>query len=111
MESCYRITGGRLRASVASSRRYQALDIFARCSHVLLNLTSRTVACQVPLSKEFSKQEYWNGLTFPTAGDLPDPGIKPLSPALQADYLPAEPLGKQVVYLPHRKEKLGEKRR
>ena len=39
----------------------------------------------------FSKQEYWSGLPFPSPGDLPDPGIEPSSPALQADALPAEP--------------------
>ena len=40
---------------------------------------------------EFSRQEYWSGLPFPSPGDLPDPGIKPGSPALQADTLPSEP--------------------
>ena len=38
--------------------------------------------CQAPLSMEFSRQEYWSGLPFPSPGDLPDPGIKPASPAL-----------------------------
>ena len=55
---------------------------------------SWTVACQAPLSMKFSRQEYWNGLLFPSPGDLPDPRIKPRSPALQADSLPAEPQGK-----------------
>ena len=49
-----------------------------------------TVAHQDPLSIEFSRQEYWSGLQFPSPGDLPDPGIKPGSPALQADSLPSE---------------------
>ena len=40
---------------------------------------------------EFSRQEYWSGLPFPSPGDLPDPGIEPVSPALQADSLPPEP--------------------
>ena len=40
---------------------------------------------------EFSRQEYWSGLPFPSPGDLPDPGIEPGSPALQADSLPSEP--------------------
>jgi len=44
----------------------------------------------------FSSQEYWSGLPFPSAGDLFDPGIKPRSPALQADYLPPEPPGKPI---------------
>ena len=50
------------------------------------------VAHQAPLSMEFSRQEYWSGLPFPTPGDLPDPGIEPGSPALQADSLLSEPL-------------------
>jgi len=45
---------------------------------------------QAPLTIEFSSQEYWSGLPFPSPGDLPDPGIKPRSPALQADSLPNE---------------------
>ena len=52
--------------------------------------TSWTVACQAPLSMGFSRQEYWSGLPFPSPGDLPSPGIKPGSPALQADSLPTE---------------------
>ena len=57
-------------------------------------LTPWTAACQVPLSMEFSRQEYWSGLPFPSLGDLPDLGIEPRSPALQADSLPSEPSGK-----------------
>ena len=52
------------------------------------------VAYQAPLSMEFSWQEYWSGLTFPSPGDLPNPEIKPRSPALQTDSLPPEPPGK-----------------
>ena len=52
-----------------------------------------TVACQTPLSMEFSRQEYGSGLSFPS-GSLSDPGIKPRSPVLQADSLPSEPPGK-----------------
>ena len=50
-----------------------------------------TVACQAPLSKEFSRQEYWSGLPFPTPGDLPDPGIESASfetSALASNSLP-----------------------
>ena len=43
----------------------------------------------------FSRQEYWSGSSFPSPGDLPNPGIEPGSPALQTDALPSEPLGKQ----------------
>ena len=53
-------------------------------SYVQLFVTSWTIAHQPPLSMEFSKQEYFSGLPLPTPGDLPDPGIKPLSPASPA---------------------------
>ena len=52
-------------------------------------MTPWAVTHQAPLSIEFSTQEYWKGLPFPSAEDLPDPGIKPGSPALQADSLPS----------------------
>ena len=48
--------------------------------------TPWTVAYQAPLFMGFSRQEYWSGLPFPSAGDLPDPGIELRSPALQADF-------------------------
>ena len=48
--------------------------------------TPWTLACQAPLSMEFSRQEYWSGFPFPSSRDLPDPGIKPGSPALQILY-------------------------
>ena len=51
-------------------------------------VTPWTVAYQAPLSMQFSRQEYWSGLPFPSAGNLPDPAIKPVSPTLQADSLP-----------------------
>ena len=57
-------------------------------------VTSWTVAHQAPLSMGFSRQEYWSGLPFPSLGDLPNPGIEPVSPALQGDSLLLEPLGK-----------------
>ena len=47
----------------------------------LLFVTPWTVACQAPLSMGFPRKEYWSGLPFPSPGDLPDPGIKPVSPA------------------------------
>ena len=62
-----------------------------------------TVAHQAPPSMGFSRQEYWSGLPFPSPGDLPDPGIEPRSPALQADALtsapPGKPLWKIVIYI------------
>ena len=56
-----------------------------------------TVALQAPPSMGFSRQEYWSGLPFPSPGDLPDPGIEPGSPALQADALPSKPPGKPQI--------------
>ena len=53
-----------------------------------------TITHQAPLSMEFSGQEYWSELPFPPPGHLPDPGIEPGSPALQADSLPTELQGK-----------------
>ena len=68
-------------------------------SHVQLFATPWTVAHQAFLSMRFSRQEYWSGLPFPSPGDLPDPGIKPGSSALQADSLPPEPPGKSRFIL------------
>ena len=68
-------------------------------SHVQLFATPWTVAHQAPLSMEFSRQEYWSGLPFPSPGDLLDPGIEPGSPALQADALPSEPPGNPVFLI------------
>ena len=55
-----------------------------------------TVARQAPLSPGFPRHEYGTGLPFSSAGDLPNPGIKPRSPTLQADFLPHEPPGKPI---------------
>ena len=85
-----------------------AMTVFAFCdfcracvlSHfirVWLFVTLWTVARQAPLSMGLSRQEYWSGLPCPPPGDLPNPGIKPGSPALQMDSLPAELPGKPCV--------------
>ena len=58
-----------------------------------------TGTCQDPLSMEFSRQENWSGLPFPSPGDLPNPGMEPRSPALQADYLPFELPGIYMLQL------------
>ena len=63
-------------------------------SLVLLFATPWTVARQAPLSMGFSRQQYWSGLPFPPPRDLPDPGIKPESPALAGGFLTTEPPGK-----------------
>ena len=59
-------------------------------SHVDPPMTPWTIAHQAPLSTGFSRQEYWSGLKFPSPGYLSHPGIKPGSPALQADSLLTE---------------------
>ena len=59
--------------------------------HLTFFATSWTVASQAPLSMGFPRQEYWSGLSFPSPGDLPNPGIEPRSPALEADALTSEP--------------------
>ena len=71
-----------------------------------------TVTYQTPPSMGFSRQECWSGLPFPSPGDLPNPGIKPGSPALQADALPSEPPGKpnkKPVLCPENQYYLGNK--
>ena len=61
--------------------------MYVLVTRVQLFVTPWTVACQAPPSREFSRQEHWSGLPFSSPGVLPDPGIKPRSPALQADSL------------------------
>ena len=63
-------------------------------SHVRLFVIPWTIVHQSPLSMELSRQEYWSGLPHPSPGDLPNSGIEPRSPTLQAGSLPSEPPGK-----------------
>ena len=63
-------------------------------SRVQLFAPPWTIAYDAALSMGFSRQEYWSGLPFPSPGDLPDPGIEPGSPTLEADALTSEPPGK-----------------
>ena len=86
-----------LRPFVFSSMKWRVLvlppptvicSIFSR---VWLFATLWTEACQAPLSLGFLRQEYWSGLPFPSPGGLPEPGIKPGSPAWQMDSLSTEP--------------------
>ena len=67
------------------------------CSVVSNSAVAWTIAHQPPLSMEFSRQEYWSGLSFPSPGDPPDPGIKSRFPALQVDSSPSEPPGKPML--------------
>ena len=69
-------------------------------SHIRLFVTLWVVACQAPLSMGFSRQDYWSGLPCPPPGDLPDSGIKPVSPAspaLQTGSLPLAPPWKPYI--------------
>ena len=59
-------------------------------------VTPWTRACQTPLSIGFPSPEYWSGLPFPSLEDLPDPGIKPVSPALAGGFFATEPPGKPM---------------
>ena len=69
----------------------------------------RTVAHQAPLSMGFSRQEYWSGLSFPSPGDLPNPGVRPWTLTLQAYSLLSQPQGKLVrAYLKLQKSSMSE---
>ena len=75
--------------------------VLSHFSHVQLFVTPWTVALQAPLSTGFSRQEFWSGLPGRPPGDLPHPGIKPGSPALQADSLPLSHLGSPTHIIHH----------
>ena len=62
--------------------------------------TPGALACQAPLSIGFPRQEYWSGWPFPSPGDLPHPGIKPVSPALEGKFFTTVPRGKPFNFLP-----------
>ena len=71
--------------------------VISHFSHVQPFVTLQTIACKAPLSMGFSRQEYWSGLTCPSPGDLPDPGIEPGSLSFlhwKASSLPLMPPGK-----------------
>ena len=73
------------------------------CVHLFA--TPRTVACQIPLSMRFPSQEYWSRLPFPPPGDLPNPGIKHMSPSLAGRFFTTEPPRKpNRILLSHKKE-------
>ena len=82
----------------AALRLSEAIVKLLSC--VRLFATPWTVTCQAPQSMGFSRQKYWSGLPFPSLGDLPDPGIEPRSPTLQAEALPSEPPGNPEIEHP-----------
>ena len=71
--------------------------IFCMVGRIGLFVTLWTIAHQIPLSMGFSWQKYWNGLPFPSSGDLPSPGIKPMPPAWQVGSLPLSHQGIPTV--------------
>ena len=84
----------------------ELLDCYLLCilhaqslSRVQLFATPWTVAHQAPLSVGFSRQDYWSGLPFPPPGDLPDPGIEPVSPAFLHQQVASLPLSHQPASL------------
>ena len=81
-----------LHRTTPSSHHYGGSSLVAKSCPILA--TPWSVARQAPLG--FFRQEYWSGLPFPSPGDLPDPGIEPRSPTLQADSLPTELQGKPI---------------
>ena len=90
-------TGSKMCISVASTHCARSACSLPSCfSRVQIFATVWAVVCQVPLSMGVSRREYWSGLPCPPPGDLPDPGIKPASPASQADSLPTESPGKPM---------------
>ena len=83
------------------SRMYASVSTVVSVSRSVMpdSVTLWTVARQAPLFMGFSRQEYWSGKLLLSAGDLPDPGIEPGSPALQADSLLSEPPGKPKTHM------------
>ena len=82
---------------ISESNRSNSIVVVQSLSHVRFFATLRTVACQALLSMEISRQEYWSGLPFPSPGYLPNPGIKPTSPAFAGRLFTAQPPGKAQI--------------
>ena len=83
---------------IVYEKNYFFCEVLKSLSRIRLFVSPWTVAYQAPQSMEFSRQEYWSGLPFPSPGDLPNPGIEPRPPTLQADTLPSEPPGKPPLF-------------
>ena len=83
----------------SSEKKFFTECVLSCFSRIQLFLTLWTVACQALLSMGFSRQECWNGLTWPPPENLPDPRIKPESSALQADSLPRSHLGSPLYWV------------
>ena len=81
-------------ACVCATHRMECIRACCHFSCVQLFATIRAIAYQAPLSAGFTRQEYWSGLPFPSPGDVPDPGIEPVSPGLAGRFFTIEPSGK-----------------
>ena len=79
-----------VKIEIRSLSSFMKLMYVCVLSHVRLFATTWTIAHQSPLSMEFSRQEYWSGLSFPPPRDLPDPGIEPISPASAQGFFTTE---------------------
>ena len=92
------ITGWLLISRILGSQGSSIIHSFIvwSLSRVWLFANLWTIVCRGPLSMGFPRQKYWSGLTFPSPGDLPNTGIEPASPALQADSLPLSHLGSSI---------------
>ena len=88
--------GGKFAQNACTPEAHQCLQasVCVSCSVMSDSVTSWTTAHQALLSMEFSRQEYWSGLPFPSPGDRPNPGVEPTPPALRADSFLSEPSGK-----------------
>ena len=80
-----------LLCTVKSPNYWYRAHVLSHFSCVWLFATPWMVICQAPLSMGFPRQGYWSGLPFPPPGDLPDPGIEPMSPALSGGFFTTEP--------------------
>ena len=81
---------------------HSSLVVAQLLSYVQLSVTPWTIAYQASLSMGIPRQEYQRGLSFPSPGDLPHPGIEPMSPALAGEFITTEPSGKFILDLLHR---------
>ena len=82
----------------AGSSSIVALTVLCLVASNSLQPHGLYVACQAPLSMEFSMQEHWSGSPFLPSGDLPDPGIKPTSPALATRFFTSKPPGRPLAF-------------
>ena len=84
--------------SLTNNKCHFCLLFLVTKSYLTLLRSPWTIACQAPLSMGFLRQEYWRGLPFPTAGDLPDQRMEPMSPAWQVDSLPLSYQGRLYFF-------------